>query len=361
MAAAGLSMLLFFCVVITPASALRLAVPFPVHLDQESQEGDETAQRLHTILLAELSRYDIEVSGTDYSAVLYTAFSLEEGGRLIISLSVLDPAGTLMHFSTIRQARTGLTLINAVNRMIEELPPALLTAEELPPLDTILQPPPFISSFQIDSPDEGASVHIGGETAAAVVKDGKAIITGFPLLTGRTVPLEIRKEGYRPLRVYFETITGRSVYSVPPLKPELSSAWTISWSTTRARGAGIGWRYFPVADWVFVGPEQYFFGNDARFNSSTRLTAGSYIIQPPEAPFRFGLLTAFEVNAEFGEEAAIQTIYNFLTLFLEYRIGPIAPYLQAEFNYRFRGDSGSTEPGGFAALSAGLLIPGGAR
>jgi len=356
-----LLIILFMSTVLMPLTALRLYVPLPVHLEEEDGKNDETVRLLHTILVAELSRYHVEVSDTDYSAVLYSAFSLEEDGRLLFSLSVLAPAGDLLHFSSIRHARTGITLINAVSRMIEELLPALLQAGELPTLDSILPPPPFIDSFQILSPDEGARVHIGGEAPAAVVRDGKARIEGFPLLIGRSVPVELRKEGYRPLRVYFDTISEGAVYSFPPLEPKLRSAWTFSWSSARALGAGIGWRYFPVADWFFLGPEQYFYRRADRFGSATRLTAGSYIIQPPETPLRFGLLMAFEFDLELGEVTAIDTVFNFLTFFLEYRLGRITPYLQAELNYRFKGGSGSMEPGGFAALSAGVLLPGGGR
>jgi len=335
------------------AGALCLHVPQPVSL---GSEDNKTAELIHDILLSEILKYEVDISDTSYHAVLLSSFKLDEGDRLLISLSAMGPSGDLIYFSTLNRTSTRITLITAVNRMLEELIPSLLASGELPYLESFLTPPPFIDSFQILSPDEGAEVYMGGESAITAVRDGRAKIEGYPLIAGVPVPVEIRKPGYRSQRVYFEKIAEGAELPFPPLEPELRSAWNFSLSTashfTDGIGAGVGFRFFPYPDWIFIGLEQHLYGEVSGFSSQTGLIAGTYIVLPPELSFRMGLITGLKLLVNFGEEDPLDGVLNFFSLFIEYRLKRITPYLQGELNYLFG------ESRGYPALTAGILVPG---
>jgi hypothetical protein len=349
--AATLALLIPVLVFPAATAGLVFFVPPPEQLNADEDGGDrDTAVFLHEALLADLAVRGLEIAATGYDLVLHSSFSLDQLGRLVVSVRITDPDGRITLFGRVYRARTGITLLTTISEIVDDLTAAISALPAVPSWESLFPPPPFVNRLVVSSPDDGAEVILAGAHATAVIREGAAEIVDLAILPGSAVTVELRKPGYRPLRVTFDSITGESVLAMPAMARQLRYAGTVSWSLARAAGFGAGGRFFVVPDWAFLGVEGYLHRESDQPWLESRILAGSYLIAPPERRLRLGYGVALELHTPLEEAPDVEVGFNFATIWMEYGLRRIAPYLQVELTYlRSRG---------VATVTAGVRLPG---
>ncbi|MCX7025750.1 MAG: hypothetical protein NT080_14220 [Spirochaetes bacterium] len=118
---------------------------------------------------------------------------------------------------------------------------------------------------------DGAEIFFGGdERPVAVASGGKILLPYLPVPEGSGLAFTIKKDGYNDIVGTTRLLRKVREVKLPPMRPVVTRALTLSWGLERSLGGGIGYRHYLLPDRFFLFAEDdFYFQYDFRPDSWT--------------------------------------------------------------------------------------------
>ncbi len=260
-----------------------------------------------------------------------------EDNRIVLEVRLYDAKEDRLIASAVRSGRTGLAVAILVNdAVVDALSLMQPAAEPVPP-----ELAAVVHSLTLRSADDGAEVLIGGRPIATVT-GGRAVV---PTATGGLrLTLETRKPGFQPRSQKIRLAPEAGETALRPLWPETRWAAEAVYTTGQIVGLGLGVRYYPEPDTLFVSGDNYFYLQSSTapeaspvFHDDIRLLAGRYLFLGPYSPFRVGLSAGFgaivTIFGDSGAGGAVDFYVSPANLWFEWNTRKWAFYFRVEGKY----------------------------
>ena len=195
--------------------------------------------------------------------------------------------------------------------------------------------------ISVSSPDEGASVYIGGQAgtgsrAAGTIRDGELLLPYVPFEKGTRIVIGIVAKDRLPTEVPVVLGDEAPSISVPALRKADRGNLLIGTGPGRLLGLGATYRIFMRPDWNFIFVNERIFagydfspGSIPLVHAETWEGIGSYLLFPPQSPFRLGACIGCGFLLSFSPAASPTSDSS---VFVDVAIIPIEGF----FEYRFK-------------------------
>jgi len=236
---------------------------------------------------------------------------------------------------------------------------------------------PIVYRIAVTSPDEGASVYLGGTGSKAAIpagriRDGKLLLPYFSIPEGTRIGIGVEAPGKLPARV--EAMAGREplVVELPALAAIPRRSLLAGTGTGRLLGAGLAYRDFFSREWSFFFLEDDVFalsdfrpGSAPLIRNDLWMGFGWYLYFPPESRFRagfaagLGLLSSLATGDMGSSRLFVDLALIPAELFAEWRLdGKSGIWISLRSSFSF-GVSGGLYPygwmmDGFPSLAGGF-------
>ena len=279
------------------------------------------------------------------------AFYRVEGDAIVIQFVLVDPVVDIVVGGILTRQRTGINISTSVVGAIEDLRPSLVRWESDRSLLRTGPPPDTVERLVVFGPQEDVRVRFA-ELEIGQIRGGQIVVPYSPFPVGSVVPMTLSRPGYHEREVSVELNEPFVQTDIPPLFPASRVGLSVLWTSSYVAGAGLGLRFYPTPDVVYVSGEFYHFlnpgpeigpatvGRDVRVTDA-RVSGGLYFFAP-EAPFRpfvelGGGMIITDVDAGAGGRLADDPVYRdvFVGLGagLEANLGRWKPFGRADFDY----------------------------
>jgi hypothetical protein len=243
-------------------------------------DPDRVTEASQAIILGEKAGADMAVSG----------FYWKENDRILISLQCWDvKAGTLIT-GFLHTWRFNLGFYNSIHAEIADLVQKVvfLRAPRLITLKNDVR----VDEITFTSPQNGMEVLIEGRKSVGRIENGALVFQTDGMSAGTPFMVEKRQDGYHTLQ---QTVIAAPQVALTPLPKANNLSLEIDWTGGQLEGAGAALRWYPKPDWIMVNFSEYLYTQipfvpnaSWPIHADTELLAGFYLVQPPEAGFRFG-------------------------------------------------------------------------
>jgi hypothetical protein len=276
-----------------------------------------------------------DASGADLAV---TGFYRVEQDRILIEVKCYSVRQKRLIAGFLERGRLGLSLYNLINDAVLSIQPGI--EADLVSLQELIKPrDPRLARVELLSEDEGAEIFYGGESLAGTIVSGRLEVVSAK---GRSLILEIRKDGFHTARVELELgDEQRQSHRLPPLIKATTWASEVSYTAGQMLGLGMGVRYYFIPDTMFVGLRDYLYiqhefdgQSHPLLHNDTQLVVGSYLLFGPESRFRLGISTGFGVIVTGFSAPDLPTYtdfyFNAMNGWLEINLSDWAIFLQVE-------------------------------
>ena len=276
----------------------------------------------------------VELARSVGADVVVTGFyRLQGAGRIVVGLKCYDVQGQRILAAVMTQGRAGLGLHNTIQVAVDQLIPSIRNQPSLSAPGS-----GELVDVALYSPDEGAAVFLSPERPAGIVTNGAVALRVAP---GGRLDAEVTKPGYHPVRVTIVPEENRSA-EVPALIRR--TRWSVAGLVTpgSAPAYGVGGRFYPEPDRIFVGLEEAFVvdsepddGSKRAYRNDVRVMAGAYLFSGPRSRLRlsYSLGGGLELSNLVEGEALRDLYVNPANIALELNTGRWAWFLRAEMKY----------------------------
>jgi hypothetical protein len=197
---------------------------------------------------------------------------------------------------------TYIMINNSINTVVEKL-----TGEYGIPA---IKPEPKVRKITFISNQEGLEIYMPDGELLGEITLSVLNITDREFEIGTKLLVTKKLKGFRTAEQYIFLDKEKSAVPLSDLKKAQTIALETNWTYTQLLGAGTGFRFYPIPDWMFVSFDSYFYlqrdfttpsGNDI-LHSDMRLLAGVYLGFGPEKLFRInvsigaGMILSMPVN-----------------------------------------------------------------
>jgi hypothetical protein len=264
-------------------------------------------------------------------------FSLE-GDRVLVSVSCYDVNGGGLTAGFIRNWRFNLGIYTSLHSEMMELWPRVKLSgkSDQGPRATRA----VLSSVTFTCAQDGMEVRLAGETSAGRVEGGKLSYETEGLLSGSSLLVEKKMEGFQTA---WQTVEVGPEIPLKPLRRESSYAIETNWTAGQLLGAGAAFRYYTIPDWFFVAASFYPYGQYSQTTGANTvlhfdlgLQAGGYLLGEPDSLFRLGASSGVGmiVSTVFYSQPVYTDLYlNVANLWLELNFPRVAFFLRPELKY----------------------------
>ena len=241
----------------------------------------------------------VTLAGAAGADLAVTGFYRVERDRILVEIKCYNVRQKRLIAGFLERGRPGLSIYNLVNEAVLAIQPAI-EADAVSLRDLIRPSDPRLARVELLSDDEGAEVSYAGGKPAGRIVDGRMELTAA---RGRELVLEVRKKGFHPGRAAIAVADEPTQSHVlPPLVRATVWAAELSYTLGQMLGVGMGARYYPLPDRLFIGLRDYLyvqheFERQSRpvLHNDTELLVGVYPLTEPDSLFRFGVSTGLGV------------------------------------------------------------------
>ncbi len=295
----------------------------------------ETTEQIKQQLIAELDRQNLDYWDESYvasamrnknisgRALIEQATALEMGKiaevPIVITVEVLDKE-TFLEFiitawdvdgqkeivSDRKVSRSSITRYIMINASIDYVADQLTGEYGI----AAIQRDPKVRKITFISNQEGLEIYMPDGEFLGEITHSVLNVTDREFEIGTKLLISKKLKGYRDAEQYIFLDKEKSAVPLSDLNKAQILALETNWTYMQLMGIGSGLRYYPIADWMYVSFDSYFYlqkdftteyGNDI-LHSDMRLLAGLYLGFGPESLFRIsasigaGVILTFPVN-----------------------------------------------------------------
>lgn len=229
------------------------------------------------------------VAGTAGAGLAVSGFYSVQNDKILISVSCYETRTGSLIAGFMKTWRYNLGIYSVLHDEMKDL----LSRLSLPVAgDTqkAVAAMPLLSSMTFVSPQEGMEVLLAGERSAGKITGGRLIFEAPGTKPGEILLVEKRLAGYHSA---WESVRCAPVVPLSSLSRVTRMAIEAQWTFGQLIGVGAAFRYYPVPDSIFLSFSLYPYGQvpasqwgNWLFHADSELSAGSYLVFPPDSPFR---------------------------------------------------------------------------
>jgi sporulation protein YlmC with PRC-barrel domain len=259
--------------------------------------------------------------------VVITVEALDQETFLEFIITTWDVEGQRLISTDRKVSRSSVTryiMINAsINSVVEKLSGEYGIAA--------IQEDPKVRKITFISNQEGLEIYMPDGEMLGEITHSILNITDREYEIGTKILITKKLKGYRDAEQYIFLDKEKSAVPLSDLKKAQTLALEFNWTYTQMMGLGSGFRYYPIADWMYVSFDSYFYlqrdfstpmGNDIT-HSDMRLLAGLYLGFGPESIFR--------VNVSLGAGLIISYPLSRSDTYVDFYINPVNIALELNF------------------------------
>jgi len=246
-----------------------------------------------------------EAKAAGAKIVVFGTAALAED-RLVIQLSAYEVNSRQIISGSVTNGRIDLSLYNTIDAAVGELSSKMLAWVTNSPLTELRANGSFLRSLSLQSADEGARVYLAGGELLGTIKGGKFTTSRLSVPIGSTISVEKRKAGYISQWETIRITRAEEKVTLSALWPVTTIATDLMWTLGFPVGGGIGLRFFPKPDWIFVGLNYNLSVQPATFgggNSATHFLMygglGAYLFWGPTSHFRFSVSAGYGASTTY--------------------------------------------------------------
>lgn len=213
---------------------------------------------------------------------------------------------------------------------------------------------------------DGASVYLSDTDLMGTISGGELILPFHPLALNQELKVTVQHEGYYDQEEVIVLDQGEIGVKIGELYKAAIAALDFYYTPPSFIGAGIGVRFYPIKDDLFIELKSYFFGSglfdDTRnvmFHNELTLKVGYYPVLKGNRKLRFnintgiGMLNSIVMDSTTSEETATTYFDWYISMVevaIELNLPKVSLYLSPEVRYYNPGN-----PGEKALLPSGML------
>jgi hypothetical protein len=298
---------------------------------------DDVFQRLPVDIAAEA---DMDISLSVY-------FRLEET-RVFLMVKAHDIRSDKIIAGGTQLARSGLVLLNSMNRLMDQILDQIAEAEEdirFMKANPGMRVGTAAATVLFLSENEGAILSMPGIGEFGTVTDGQAELPYQPLALGQQLEVVKSLPGYYSESQAFTLTDSYNEVQLSELYPETRFASEFAWNAWFALGLNTALRYYLIPDQTFLRlSNQFYFdpppkdalpGARTIIHDEITLEAGTYLFFPAQSRYR--ILAASGIGLAFTpltpETLAVDSFLNVVAVHHELNFQHFVLYIRQELRY----------------------------
>jgi len=261
--------------------------------------------------------------------VVITVEAVDQETFLKFIITAWDVEGQRLIASDRKVSRSSVTRYIMINASINSVVGKLSGEYGI----AAVQKDPKVEKITFISNQEGLEIYLPDGEFLGEITHSILNITDREYDLGTKLLITKKLKGYREAEQYIFLDKEKSAVPLSDLKKAQTLALEFNWTYTQLMGLGSGFRYYPIADWMFVSFDSYFYlqrdfstpmGNDIT-HSDMRLLAGLYLGFGPESIFR--------VNLSLGAGLIISYPLSRPDTYIDFYINPVNVALELNFDH----------------------------
>lgn len=279
--------------------------------------------------------------GADSAVV--SCYGIEGGKRLYVQIKVYDVRTGKVVASIMNSGYAGLAGFDLLAEIVEAVTPSV---QEYLKVFNRTEPITYeaVAGIVFRSKDEGMLVRLESGQDVGTISGGSLRAAYVPFIVGTGIKVEMEKKDYYPDSQSFILGEGLNELNLIPLEKKFRNELSVSWCYGQNAGAGLGYRYYPIPDYIFLSVDEYLYiqydfmdYNEPVYHNDASFSLGAYLFSSHLTPIRFGasvgcgvIITAFTKS-----DMPVYTDYylNFATLFMDLNVRPWTLFVQGALKY----------------------------
>jgi len=279
--------------------------------------------------------------GADSAVV--SSYGIEGGKRLYVQIVVYDVRTGKIVASLMNSGYASLAGFDFLAEVVEAVTPSI---QEYLKVFNRTEPTTYeaVEGIVFRSKDEGLQVRYESGQYIGSISDGTLRAPYVPFVVGTTIKVGMEKPDYYPDSRSFVLKEGMNEINLPPLERKFRNELSVYWCYGQSVGAGVGYRYYPIPDYIFLSVDNYFYlqydfmdYNEPVYHDDASFSVGAYFFSSHLTPVRFGASVGCGVIVTSFTKSDMPTYtdyyINFATLFLDLNIRPWTLYAQGALKY----------------------------
>ncbi len=281
--------------------------------------------------LTEFGRIWPEANAVDATIAVFGTAAMAED-RLVIQLTAYEVGTKQIITGSMANGRVDLSLYNVVDGAVADLATKVKNWAVSNPIEELRGTPRLLRSLTLEGPDEGEEIYLPGGERLGTVNNGTLSTLRLSVPVGSTLVVEKRKSGYITDRQRIRISKVDERVKLSALWPTTRIATDLFWTLGFPEGGGIGVRYFPIRDWLFVSLNTTFTVQSPTYPNGYNVFhllayggAGSYLVLGPTSHFRMsvsagaGIATTFFTAPGAGSELDVYISFLNPTFYANFR------------------------------------------
>lgn len=290
--------------------------------------------------------------------------------RLHLSISAYDlESGTLVA-GVNGSGRTNVTLLNSIDRFVEELEPHLTEYKAyLAEPENPLVPVPEVRELRFRREDnKNVEVTVRNGPLLLTAEGEEAVVEGYPVTLGSELLLQYEAPFSQSKSEVVEIREPRQTIVIPDLPDKERFSAQFQYSMGKMVGFGFGGRWYPFPDIAFVALETDLFMSGVGTGAPSQILHNEYRLlfgwRPgsPGSRFRldFSAGAGVLISAPLVATATtyVDPYLSFMNLGFEYQIGRLRPFARLGANYVLSEESAVVSPGLDSVLFSSVVMAG---
>jgi len=279
--------------------------------------------------------------GADSAVV--SSYGIEGGKRLYVQIIVYDVRTGKIVASLMNSGYASLAGFDFLAEVVEAVSPSI---QEYLKVFNRTEPTTYeaVEGIVFRSKDEGMQVRYESGQDIGSVSDGILKAPYVPFVVGTTIKVSMEKADHYPDSRNYILTEGMNEFELPPLEKKFRNELSLYWCYGQSVGAGLGYRYYPIPDYIFLSADNYFYiqydfmdYSEPVYHDDASFSVGAYLFSSHLTPIRFGASVGCGVIVTSFTQSNMPTYtdyyLNFATLFLDLNLRPWTLYAQGALKY----------------------------
>ncbi len=201
------------------------------------------------------------------------------------------------------------------------------------------------STITVYCPIDGAKVYLADGREVGIIKDGKCVLSIKPVAFGQILEITVKYPGFYPAVVKEKLDNSEETFTILSLNRKADFGLEFMYNYPRLLGLGLGFRYYPISDTLFLSVQNFLYFISAEQNSSQYVVLddinfliGFYPYFPPSSAFRISLSTGPGViitKPSNMDKPFIDGVWNLAVINFELNLSDVSIFLGTDLKLAF--------------------------